>query len=528
MSNDFFLPPSDGRFDEAAPDARQEVMAPPPAPPRAAPIQAGEVDLSDFEAGAATVPDFTAADFAPPEPERPTFDETKLPPPFPLDGVDLLSPPGFVGDVAAWIDSQCRFPRRRLAVASAIVSVGNIGGLTHEDQLGGITANMMAFCVAASATGKEAVQQAMADLHRSVGIHGAMHGMIKSEKEILDNMIEHQAAFFVVDEFGIFLQKVRNAQKRGGGAHLEGVMGILMSAYSKADSHYLMGGKEKRELRKQYAALAGQAKSNGDDDAHFLRMLEMVDNGLERPFLSLVGYTTPSTFDGVMDREAATQGFIGRAIIVNEPDINPPARKGFRKGSLSPGMAMRLSQLFNGGSFDSSAKQSERVEYSGSRVPVSTDPEAAQMLDDAADWLHRYAGEMGENTGEASVAMARRAYEMIAKVSFILAIPSRHRIPDHVRWAFAYVRQELDAKIAMVFANDNSRSRPEDAAAARLFSFIDPDNGSSTAMLANRAKISAPDVEAILQRMAASGMVRAEEGKRKYRGKPVIVWKTVE
>lgn len=85
-------------------------------------------------------------------------------------------PPGFVGDVAAWIDSQCRYPRRRLAVASAIVTVGNIGGLRHEDALDGVTANMLAFCVAASATGKEAVQQAMADLHVAAGVHLAMQG----------------------------------------------------------------------------------------------------------------------------------------------------------------------------------------------------------------------------------------------------------------------------------------------------------------------------------------------------------------
>ena len=69
------------------------------------------------------------------------------------------------------------------------------------------------------------------------------------------------------------------------------------------------------------------------------------------------------------------------------------------------------------------------------------------MLKQVSKWLHAYADEMGEHTGEASVAMIRRAYELIAKISFILAIPTGHRTPDHVRWAFAYVRAELDAKI---------------------------------------------------------------------------------
>jgi len=110
-------------------------------------------DFADFEAGyqgakfgqssGYSQDDFSADDFAPPMPEAPERDD-RFPPPFDLSGVDLLSPPGFVGDVAAWIDSQCRYPRRRLCVASALVTVGNIGGLRHEDARDGVTANMLA------------------------------------------------------------------------------------------------------------------------------------------------------------------------------------------------------------------------------------------------------------------------------------------------------------------------------------------------------------------------------------------------
>lgn len=489
---------------------------------------APKTEFADFEAGAEEYDDFHAEDFAPPEPERPEHDETRLAPPFDLSGVDLLSPPGFVGDVAAWIDSQCRYPRRRLAVASAIVSVGNIGGLSHDDLRDGVTANMLAFCVAASATGKEAVQQAMADLHRAAGLHYAMQGGIKSEQETVRNLIEHQAAFYVIDEIGIFLTKVRNAQKKGGAAYLEGVFGIIMSAYSKANSHLLLGGDVKRELRKQFAALAARAEEDGEENSHAMRMLKMVDEGLERPFLSLVGYTTPSTFDTVMDGEAATQGFVGRAIIVTEKDINPEARAEFRKAAVPQGLAMRLTQLFTGGTFDISAGEGARVEFTGHRTPVETDPEADQMLLDVSKWLHRYADERGEDTGEAAVALIRRAYEMIAKISFILAIPTRKRTAEHVRWAFAYVRQELDQKIALVFANDNARTKSLPATAARIQSYIDQDKGTSTSVIANRMKMTAEDVERTLKLMEEAGMVYQEQSKRKYKGKPVNVWKLKE
>jgi hypothetical protein len=484
-------------------------------------------DFSDFDAGFSLPDDdFSAADFAPPEPELPATDGP-LPPPFPLDGVDLLSPPGFVGDVAAWIDSQCRYPRRRLAVASAIVTVGNIAGLRHEDALDGVTANMLAFCVAASATGKEAVAQAMQELHYAAGLQAAIHGVIKSEQEVIRNLIEHQAAFYVVDEIGIFLGKVRNAQKRGGASYLEGVFGILMSAYSKAGARLLLGGDTKRELRKAFAAMLAKAV---DDDApqdkqdRLARMLRMVDDGLERPFLSLMGYTTPSTFDGIMDGETATQGFVGRSLIITEPDFNPTAREGFRKRPLPAHLGMKLAQLFHGGHFNTDSGASERIEFATSRDVVETQVDAAEMLGMASKWLHAYADEMEQATGEASVALIRRSYEMIAKVSFILALPTGLRTADHVRWAFAYIRAELDTKIKLVFANDNATARPEDAMAARILNYIDPDKGTTTGVLANRMRLPQAKVEAVLLKMVNQGQIERADTNKLYDGKKVSRW----
>ena len=491
-------------------------------------------DFADFEAGyngakfghtaGYSSDDFSADDFTPPSPESPE-ENSRWPAPFSLDGVDLLSPPGFAGDIAAWIDSQCRFPRRRLAVASALVSLGNIGGLRHEDTRDGVTANMLAFCVAASATGKEAVMQATTDLHIAAGVHYALQGGIKSEQEIMRNLIEHQAAYYIIDEIGIFLIKVRNAQRRGGAAYLESVFGAIMSGYSKANSRMLLQGDTKRELRKMFGAIAAKAEDDGRDADHAVRMLRMIDEGLERPFLSTIGYTTPGTFDQIMDGETATQGFVGRAIIVSETDNNPAEREGFKKRPMSEGMAMRLSQIFHGGNFNlMSDGAGARIEYAGDRQEVTTDDDAAKMLQEVSRWLHRYAEEMGEHTGEASVAMIRRSYELIAKISFILAIPTAARTAEHVRWAFAYVRAELDAKIKLVFANDNSKERPEESIAARVVNYIDPDKGASTSVLANRMKIKQEVLIPILTKMEAAGLISSIAAKKAYKGTTPRVW----
>lgn len=440
--------------------------------------------------------------------------------PFDVSGVDLLSPPGFAGQVVDWIDSQCRYPRRRLAVASGICALGNIGGMSHVDAHGDVTANMLAFCVAASSTGKEAVMQAFSDLHIAAGVHGALQGGIKSEQEVVRNMIDNQACLFNIDEIGIFLGKVRNAQKRGGASYLEGVFGIIMSAYSKANSRFLLGGDIKRELRKLYVGQLSKAQDDDDQDreAKALAMLDMVDAGLKRPFLSIMGFTTPSTFDGIMDGETATQGFVGRAIIVNERDINPRPRQGFKKVDMPMMMAGRLGVIYGG--------SEHRVEYEGARRNVHTDDDASEALSVISEWLIGYADYMGESHGEASVAMIRRAYELIAKISFIIAIPEGRRTLEHVIWALAYIKDEIDFKVSLVFANDNAKTAPEAALKARLLNYIDKDNGASVSVLSNRAKIDTPTIEVMMTQLEAEGHARSETSKRKYKGQYVVKWFT--
>lgn len=457
--------------------------------------------------------------------ERPVEDAVrKLP--CKVSDLDLQRPPGFVGQVADWIDDQCRYPRRKLAVASAIVAVGNIAGMRHEDLRDDATANLIAFCVAASSTGKEAVMQAFNDLHIRTGMQGAIHGSIKSSKEISSNVIEQQASFYNIDEIGIFMTKVRNAQKRGGNASwLEDVFGFVMSIFSKANSRVLMGGDVKRELRAMYSRQLSKAEEDGNDEAadRAAKFLRMVDEGFERPFMSIIGYTTPVTFNDIMDGETATQGLVGRALIVNEQDINPRPRHGFKKTPLPMGMHMRLLTL--SGREDG---QAGTVEWRGDRVPVATDNAADKMLADVLQWFLDYADDAAEATGEASVAMIRRAFEMVAKISFILAIPDGKRTVDHVRWAFAYVRAEVDAKVGLVFANDNAKARPEEAIAARILSMLDAEQGASVRVLSNRLKLSKEQVQEVLLKMEQNGIVEQKIGKRTYKGQPVVKWHPVE
>jgi len=113
---------------------------------------------------------------------------------------------------------------------------------------------------------------------------------------------------------------------------------------------------------------------------------------------------------------------------------------------------------------------------------------------------------------------------LIAKVSFILAIPDGIRTMDHVRWAFAFIKDEIDFKVQLVFANDNKKARPEDALAARLMNYIDTENGASTSVLASRSKIDKPTIEATMRHLEGRGEVVSRAGKRRRKGEIVVQW----
>lgn len=432
--------------------------------------------------------------------------------PFDISGVDLTAPPGFAGALAEWIEDQSRRPRKRLAVAGALAALGNVAGLRYTDDRDGVNCNLFVFCVAGSRTGKEAIQQAVAQIHRSAGIAGATHGAIKSEQEIVRNLIRHQAALYVIDEIGIFLQKIKNAQKTGGAAYLDGVIGMLMAAYSKADGFMLLTGDAKEEVRA--ALLKEMAQINkriddGDTARHLQKRMDGLqsaidglDRGLDRPFLSMVGFTTPVTFDELVDYQSATNGFIGRALIFNERETAPRSKKRFRKREMPESMSHTLQRIYSAGEYD--PDEQGRVEYYGIRSKIGTDVKAHAMLDDALDWFEDQAEAHKGRTGLEALFLG--AYELVSKVSLILAAPEGRRTAEHVRWAFALIRRDLEDKARLVTANDREKDAPKMALSARIANIID-DGGETFAVICNRLrKAKRDDVKAALDQMVGNGL----------------------
>lgn len=451
-------------------------------------------------------------------------------------GIDILRPPGLIGRLAEWIDQRGRRPRERLAALAAIYAMGTIS-IRYIDDRDRTTGNLFVFNVAGSASGKEAVVQAVGEIMLHCGMSAATHGTIKSEQEITRNLTRHQAAIYVVDEIGFLLQKIKSAQKRGGALYMEGVVGLLMSAYSKADGRMTISGDMKedvrRDLLKELSQIEKQNEDGGEKSFLTSRMdaikhqLLTLDQGLDRPFLSLCGFTTGKNFDELVDYEMAANGFIGRAILNIETETVPRTRLGWKKVDLPEDLKVSLQQIAMGGSFDMMKPSGTRVEYYGDRIVIPTEPKASEMLDKIIVMFDRLAEDHKSHTGLEALAM--RSYEQVSKISFILSVPEGVRTVEHVRWALALVKKDLETKFRMVTANDRELDAPALAMKARVGQLISGDQGETMGVILNRMrKYRADDVEACLKKMVDRGEAVAEEAVHPYNKKRIVRYKLVD
>lgn len=432
---------------------------------------------------------------------------------------DPTRPPGYTGEVAAWIESQNRRPRARASVGAALWVTSCLFA-NWTDDLDAVNLNLMAFIVAGSGSGKDSIQKAATRLLRIAGLAPAVHGTIKSEKEIVENLLRHQVSHYNIDEVGELLMKIQNAKRRGGAAHHEGTIGMLMSAYSKADGHLLIGGDRKEEVRatllKEAAACQKKVDEGTADEARrgairlasIRRALDSIDQGIDRPYLTLIGFTVPQTFDHLMDYETATNGFMRRAILFQEHDTAPRTKAGFARVELPDQMDALVRMVASNGSYD---PDGGRIELLPVRKAISTTSEAAGLLRQAVVWFDDQAVAHKSRSGMEALYLG--AYEQVSRISALLACWGGVREAEHVRWAFETVRRDVQAKALAVTANDRAKDSPQTALQARLMSLCAGD-GMTVGVLVNRCRsFRREDVESEVKALVASGAIRAEEVK---------------
>ena len=450
--------------------------------------------------------------------------------------VDLKRPPDFVGSLTEWINSQCLYPRENLAVACALTAVSSLAGMRYTDELDGITPNLLSFCVAGSGTGKEQIMQCYLNIAKAAGVQAAIHGGFKSEQEVMRNLIRHQAAFYCIDELGLVLNKLANAGKKGGASYLEGVVGALMSVYSKANGYLPITGDLKEELKAkligEYAQIEKKLEKLPEDTSvdnqrqqleevkdAIMAAISNVDNGLENPYLTMIGFTTPVTFNELMTYDMATNGFLARAMLFQDLETNPKRKTGFKKQPMPEYLANTLRNLYAHGHYDALERNGARIEQLGDKTTLPTSSDAIDALNEVYERFYNLAEFHKATTG--LEAIARRGYELASKISLICALPSGLRTVDHVCYGYALAKRDVDQKIKLAYSTDNKKSA--DGLAAKVLSILDNEHGETLGVICNRLRgTPKAQVEALLEQMTTNKLIKAVEQTKKQNGQKYL------
>ena len=439
--------------------------------------------------------------------------------------INLKSAPGLVGECVEYINNCSRYPRESLAVSAALTAISNIAGMRFYDEQYGVTPNIFCFNVAGSATGKEAIQQAHMDLTIAAGVAKAIYGTIKSEQEIYRNITRNQLTGYVVDEFGIMLSKIEQASKGGAASYLGGIVGALMSIYSKAGGSLPLGADFGDDLQKsvmtQITAIQKMVDENTAKEHDLARMdslkilHQQISNGfIEQPYLTLSGYTTPETFNSLMTYAQATNGFMGRAILFEEKDNNPKAKRPFKKGIISSSLDAKLKKLRTGGYFG--VIDSGRIEWTHEKTTIITTDAANDLLDQIQDELHDKADHAMETTGLEPIV--RRAFELVLKVSMILAIGDKEvRDVEHVRWAYALIKRDLESKINLTGANMAEQEKNlAGEIVSKVMHKLSTEKGLTIGTLSNKMRnINKQNIQKALDYLVDKKLVRSEPSDNK-------------
>ena len=432
--------------------------------------------------------------------------------------IDLTKPPFLAGEIASWINKNSMYPRERLSTGVAIMVLSSVFGLNYRG-LNNSSLNLFMFCVAGSGTGKEGISQKYASLLRGVGIQRAMHGNFISSQELTRNLIDHQASFYNIDEFGEQLSKLKKAQQRGGG-HLESAIKDLMEIYTKANSYFYIANTHKKQfeelINKEIAQIHYRKKENEslpNDDILLEKLkerLNSLDSGIKEPFLNLIGYTTPQKFEDLMDLENSENGFFNRSIVIKEIEDNPRWKEDFKFIPLDEDLEYRylvnkLNNYYYQG-FTPVDKRIERLIDKPIELPCNDKNRA--LLNQIREDIYWLTEDQKEKQG--FTAHLKRVYESILKVATLLSISEGEMQTEAILWAKEFIFADVELKLNITSANVNSKTMQ--GLESKILSQLDKSEGLSFANIRNKLRSNKKeDIEKAINKLLEQKLIKEFE-----------------
>lgn len=254
--------------------------------------------------------------------------------------------------------------------------------------------------------------------------------------------------------------------------------------------------------------------------------LHHIENGIFRPFVSLIGFGTPGNFNVLVDREAANDGFFGRAMIFDEPNNAPRTKADFSPPPMPPDIESMIRTIATAGQAETEMMPGARIEYFGDKVVIPTAPDARAALNKISVFCDDQAILHDEITGMPAPWLG--AFELVLKVSLILAIPDGERTLEHVAWAFKLVWTDVERKLLLALSNDgggDGDSNEIQIQTAKVKLKIEQNSGKTEDQIARRCRMETGDKRKTFDTIVAD-LIRhgLANGLTRKGGQQVLQW----
>ncbi|HRQ75570.1 MAG TPA: bifunctional DNA primase/polymerase [Phycisphaerales bacterium] len=425
---------------------------------------AGDVDLSNFCAAAPRAPASVA----------------DLPPDPGLLPEDLLRIPGFVSEVMDHCLEGAPYPNHVLAFCGALALQAFLAARKVRDP-GDNRTNVYLLGLAHSSAGKDWPRKVNGRILHEVDLGRCIGDKVASGEAIQDALFADNAALFQTDEIDGMLQSMKASKE----SHHEGIMSMLLTLYSSANTIYPMRRKANEPPRV-----------------------------INQPCVVLFGTAIPNHYYAALSERMLTNGFFARMLIFE----SGPRSTGQEPSIIEP--PKRIIEI--------ARWWAERPPGSGDLAPSNPTPAIIEHTDAAKRLLVDTRQETEAEYAKAEAAQDAvgttvwgRVSEHVRKLSLLHAISANHLTPsidaDAVRWATRIVMHQTRRMLFMAASHVASNDFHADC--LRLIGKLREAPGGKLAhsVLLKRMKMKARDFRDLIETMVQRGditSVRTSSGGR--------------
>lgn len=348
---------------------------------------------------------------------------------------ELLTPPGLVGEIAQYMNSQAHREQPIISVAAAIAFCGAIMGRRVQGQ-DGMRTNIYCMSIGETGCGKENARKCIKKIIYACN-DAKLEGLcdvenIASETSIYTALDGCLSPLFMIDEIGIFLKSTQNSQAH----HLAGIPAALLKMFTSSD--VVVSGKSYADSKKKIR--------------------------LNHPNLCIYGTATPEQFYNSLSKENIEQGLISRLLIFESECSRPPARRGIKTAFPDQELVEKIKAITaRPENYCPHGNVSEKTIVNPIVIPMTH--EAEEMMWDFNEEIDAIIEDL-QKRGKI-FSLHTRCVEIAKKISLIIAVgdmpfeqqPIIH--PHHISYATKLTRYLFDnlSYAAENFISDNRQEK---------------------------------------------------------------------